>query len=153
VFSLKGKRKEMIRGDKLRELIFFVYLNSKYGTGVVDIPKLKETLGYSTGGIYNALDESGYFTRKGDEVSLTSKGAEYFKEKHMPYYSMVNPLSGLLIVLGTLALTRSLLETFTGISLVLFNWQSGLALLAGGITLRFFFLRLMFYFMKLRKEL
>jgi len=50
------KKKDLIKGDMLRELIFLVYLNNKYGLGKrIRISKLKDFIGYSTGGIYLSL--------------------------------------------------------------------------------------------------
>lgn len=65
---MSKRKEEKLKGDKIRDLILIVYLNNKYDKDKNRIPWLKEKLGYSTGGIYNALDESGYFERTSDAI-------------------------------------------------------------------------------------
>lgn len=146
----KGE-KETLKGDKLRELIHLVYLNSKYGTGKARISRLKEALGYSTGGIYNALDESGFFDRKGDEINLTSKGVEYAERTLLPYFSAFNPIAYMLMFLGTLCIFQWYL--WISAHALIFDWHVGTVLIVGGIVLRFFLLRLVFWAHKLKKQL
>jgi len=146
----KGE-KETLKGDKLRELIHLVYLNSKYGTGEARISRLKEALGYSTGGIYNALDESGFFDRKGDEIHLTIRGVEYAEKTLLPYFSAFNPIAYMLMFLGTLCILQWYLWSLA--RTLIFDWRVGTILIVGGIVLRFFLLRLVFWAHKLKKQL
>jgi len=85
------RKEDSIKGDKLRDLILLVYLNNKYGLGKkIKISKLKEFLGYSTGGLYNALDESGFFIRKGDGIALSASGETYAGKKLLGQIQMVD---------------------------------------------------------------
>ncbi len=151
---LSKQKDERIRGDKLRNMILLIYLNTKYGTGKVRISKLKETLGYKGQGIYNILDGSNLFETNlaRDDVRLTEYGTRYVEKWWLPYFSAFNPVSYLFIILGSLLLIHWLLRTFANI-IIVFDLYSGLALIVGGIILRFFFLRLFFWIMKLSKKL
>ena len=144
------KKKNLFRGDKLRELIFFVYLNEKYGTGETQISRLKRSLGYSTGGIYNAIDDSGYFQRSGDIIRLTENGSKYVKEKILTQYSALNPFCYLFILLGANIIFFWILKNFMNISVV-FEWYQGVALIIGGLIIRFLKFRLTHLILKLRK--
>ncbi len=48
-----------LRGDKLKDLIFFVYLHNRYSKDKIKVADLKKIFGYSSGGvIYHHLDSS-----------------------------------------------------------------------------------------------
>jgi hypothetical protein len=147
-----ARKDQKLRGDKIRDLLLLIYLNEKYGGGKVRISALKETLGYSTGGIYNALDESGYFMRRGDVVTLSQSGQEYVKKQWIPYLQVVNPFSYFLIFIGSLLFMSWFLRTYYSIILV-FGWYEGLLTIAVGLILRFAFSRIMYWFYKLRKKM
>ena len=87
----KEKKEDLVKGDKLRDLILLVYLNNKYGKEKNEIPELQEILNYSTGGIYGALDFSGYFQRSPVGIELTEKGKDYLTKKILPQYNAFNP--------------------------------------------------------------
>jgi hypothetical protein len=148
----RQKSEEKLRGDKLRDLILSVHLNNKYGKGNNEIPALREILGYSVGGIYNALDSSGYFRRKPDRIELTIKGEEYLKNKILPQYSIINSVSNVLIVLGFVFLIQWIEWNYLDYPLIL-PWYSWLTLVGGGFFIRFFTLRLNYWFIKRRKEM
>lgn len=143
--------KETLKGDKLRELIHLIYLNSKYGTGEARISRLKETLGYSTGGIYNALDESGFFERRGDKIRLTSRGIEYAEKTLLPYFSAFNPIAYMLMILGVLCILQWYLWSL--FRALIFDWRVGMILIACGFVLRFLLPRLVFWVHKLKKQM
>jgi len=146
------KKEQKLRGDKIRDLLLLIYLNEKYGGGKVRISTLKKTLGYSTGGIYHALDESGYFERKGDVVTLSQRGQEYVKTEWIPYLQVVNPFSYFLMVIGSFFLISWLLRTYYNILLV-FGWYEGILMIAVGLILRFAFSRITYWFYKLMKKI
>jgi hypothetical protein len=148
----RQKREEKLRGDKLRDLILLVYLNNKYGKGSNEIPALRETLRYSVGGIYSALDSSGYFERKTDRIELTEKGEEYLKSKILTQYSLINSVSNMLILLGFVFLVQWIDWNYAHYALIL-PWYSCLILLGCGLFIRFFTLRLNYWFIKRRKEM
>ena len=146
----KGKQ-EKLKGDKLRELILLVYFNNKYDKSKNKISWLKENLGYSTGGLYSALDYSGYFERKGDEINLTEKGSSYLKREILPHYTVFNPIGNFFIMIGLFLLFQWYLWTYSK-TLLIFQWYSALLIIAGGIVVRFFFMRLTYQIMKRQKQ-
>ena len=69
-----------IRGDRLRELILLVGLKDKYG-GSFSKSELRRIIGYKRGGgIYDALEKSGFFVIDGDNISLNEEGKKYFSK-------------------------------------------------------------------------
>jgi len=148
----KEKKEELVKGDKLRDLILLVYLNNKYGHGKNDIAELKETLGYSTGGIYSALDNSGYFERNANGIQLTEKGNGYLDHKIMPRYSDSKSIGNAFIILGFVFILQWVDWTFFQYAFII-PWWSGLTVLVGGIIIRFFILRLYYFAIKRRKKM
>jgi hypothetical protein len=149
--SLLGKKKEeKLKGDKLRDLILIVYLNNKYDKDKNRIPWLREKLGYSTGRIYNALNDSGYLERTGDEISLTKKGTVYLNRQILPHYTAFNPLGNFLIALGFIFLLQWYSWTYSHVAAVL-PWYSAIMIIVGGILVRFLFLRIVHWMMKTSK--
>jgi len=148
---LKRRKEEKLKGDKLRELILLVHLNNKYDREKNKIPWLKEKLGYSTGGLYNALDESGYFERKNDEIHLTEKGTNYLNRQLLPQYTVFYPIGNFLITLGLVFLLQWYLWTYAHTPMI-FQWYSAVMVIASGIVIRFFFLRIVYWIISRRKE-
>lgn len=144
------RRKKSFRGDKLRELILLVYFNNKYDKDKNRMPWLKENLGYSTGGLYHALDNSGYFEKNKDEISLTEKGTNYLNKHILPQYTVFYPIGNLLIILGLVFLLQWYLWTYVN-TLMIFQWYSAIMVIAGGIVVRFFLMRLSYWMMKRKK--
>jgi hypothetical protein len=138
---LGKKKEEKLRGDKLRELILLVYFNNKYDKDKNKIPWLREKLGYSTGGLYNALDDSGYFDRKQDEINLTEKGIDYLNNHILPQYTIVYPICNAVIILGFVLLLQWYFWTYTKAAMI-FPWYSALMIIAMGLTIRFLFMRM-----------
>lgn len=144
--------RELIRGDKLRDLILLVYLNNKYGLGTkVDVSKLKDYIGYTRTGLATALSESAYFIRKGDEITLTDAGERYVKKVWMPYYRAFNPIAYFFIFLGLILLTQWYLLTYNKILLSV-DWYAGVALIAGGLLIRFALLPASYWLLKFRRR-
>lgn len=148
----KTKSEELVKGDKLRDLILLVHLNNKYGKGKNEIPALKEILDYSTGGIYSALDNSGYFERTTDGIQLTEKGKKYLSEKILPQYSLLNSVGNVFIVIGAVFILQWLEWTYWQHAFIL-NWYAGLSLLVGGLVLRFLGLRLHYWVIRKKKKM
>jgi len=144
------KEEEKLRGDKLRDLILMVYLNNKYDKDKNRISWLKEKLGYSTGGLYHALDNSGYFERKKEDIYLTEKGTNYLNKQILPQYTVFNPIGNLLIILGFVFLLQWYSWTYAHKPVVI-PWYSALIAIALGILVRFLFLRLVHSIMKRKK--
>jgi hypothetical protein len=145
------KEEEKLKGDKMRDLILMVYLNNKYDKDKNRIPWLKEKLGYSTGGLYNALDESGYFERTSDGICLTEKGINYLNKQILPQYTAFYSVGNLLITLGFVFLLQWYFWTYTQTPIII-PWHSAIIIIAGGILVRFFFLRLNHLIMKMKKK-
>ena len=148
----KEKSEGKLKGDKLRDLIFLIHLNNKYGHGKNEIAELKETLGYSTGGIYNAVDNSGYFERTVNGIQLTEKGKEYLDRKILPRYSDSKSVGNALMLLGFVFILQWVEWTYFQYTFVI-PWYSGLTVLVGGIILRFFILRLYYLTVKRKKKM
>lgn len=146
-------RRELIRGDKLRDLILLVYLNNKYGLGTAIRPsKLRQYLRYSTGGFYNALDESGYFTRKGDEIQLSSKGERYARMELMSQFRAFNPIAYFLVFFGIVLMAHWYLYTFYK-TFLFFDWTVGMSFTILGLVLRFALPFFVYWFLKITKRL
>jgi hypothetical protein len=148
----KSQKEKKLKGDKLRELIFLVHLNNKYGKERNEIPALKEILGYSTGGIYNALDSSGYFERTVDGIRLTKQGKEYLNREILTPFKISNSVGDVLIFVGLVFLFQWIEWTYAHSSLIFPVW-SALVAIAGGVFIRFFLLRLNYWFIKKSKRM
>jgi hypothetical protein len=148
---LSKEKEEKLGGDKLRELILLVYFNNKYDKNKNKISWLKENLGYSTGGLYNALDNSGYFERKADEINLTQKGTNYLKTQILPKYTAFYPVGNFLIILGIVFLWQWLLWTYANTPVII-PWYSATMVIVGGTIIRFFLMRLNYWIMRNRKS-
>jgi hypothetical protein len=147
---LTRKAESKLKGDKLRDLILVVYLNNKYGKDKNTMPWLKKKLGYSTGGLYHALDDSGYFERTADEIRLTEKGTNYLNKEILPQYTAFNPIGNVLIILGLVFLLQWYMWTFAQTSVIV-PWYSAIIVIAAGIVIRFFYLRLAHWIIKTKK--
>jgi hypothetical protein len=148
----KAGTKEKLRGDKLRELILLVHLNNKYGKGRNEIPALKEILGYSTGGVYNALDSSGYFERTANSIQLTELGKKYLNREILTPYKISNSVGNVLIIAGFVFLLQWIEWTYLNYALILPLWFALLAI-GGGAFVRFFILRLEYWLIKRNKRI
>ena len=136
----------------MRELILLVYLNDRYGfSKKLDVSKLKEFIGYSAGGLYNALDESGYFHRKGDEISLSDKGEKYAKRELMRQYRNLYPLSYVFIFLGIILTAHWYLLQYRDV-LLFFDWAVGASLIVCGLIVRFMMPALTLWFLRIFKK-
>lgn len=146
------RKSDLIKGDKLRELILLVYLNDKYWLDKrIEVSNLKKFLHYSTGGIYNALDESGYFERKGNEITLSDRGKRYAIKELMQRYRVLYPLGYFLLFFGIILIIHWYLLTYHRIFLF-FDWTVGLSFIVCGLLLRFAMPALTFWFLKIRKK-
>lgn len=150
LIHVNKKKEEKLKGDKLRDLILMVYLNNKYDKDKNRIQWLKEKLGYSTGGLYHALDNSGYFERKKGEIQLTEKGTDYLNKQILPQYTAFYPIGNVLIILGFVFLLQWCFWTYKQ-TVMLIPWYSAVIVIALGIFVRFFFLRLNHLIMKMKK--
>jgi hypothetical protein len=136
----------------MRDLILVVYLNDKYDKDSNTMPWLKKKLGYSTGGLYHAIDNSGYFERTGDGIRLTEKGTAYLNRQILPQFTAFYPLGNFLIILGFVLLIQWYSWTFAETPMVI-PWYSALLITATGFLIRLFFLRLAHWVIKFKKKL
>lgn len=142
--------KDSIRGDKLRDLILLVYLNNKYGLGTtIKLSKLKQFLSYSTGGLYNALDDSGYFIRKGDEITLSDAGERYARKNLMQRFRAVYPVGYFLTFFGMILIAHWYLLMYHDIFLF-FDWTVGLSFILVGLLIRFALPPFAYWILKIR---
>lgn len=135
----------------IKDLILMVHLNSKYDKDKNRVPWLKEKLRCSSGELYSALDQSGYFKRTHNGIALTEKGTSYLNNQILPSYTAFYPLGQLLIALGFVLLMQWYFFTYTQITLIV-PWYSSVTIIAGGIFVRFFLLRLNYLIMKTKKR-
>ena len=150
--KIRQKNVDLLKGDKLRDLILLVHLNNKYGKGRNEVSELKENLGYSTGGIYSALDSSGYFERKPDGVLLTQKGEAYLKSKVLPQYDIFKIIGYAILFIGFVLIFQWYDWTYLKVYLV-FPWYSDIGFVFLGVILSFFMLRMKYSVFKRKKKM
>jgi hypothetical protein len=149
---LGSKKEENLRGDKLRELILWVYLHNKYEKDKIRMSFLKEKVGYrGPGGLYSAINSSGYFDKERDEITLTEKGVEYLNRKILPSYKAFDPVGNFLIVLGLVFLLQWYVWTYQHSPLII-PWYSAIICVVVGIVVRFYFMRIGYWIMKHSKK-
>lgn len=149
----KVKGEEKLKGERLRDLLFMVYLNNKYGKGKNTISELEEIVGYSSpGGIYHALDNSGYFERTGNEIKLTKLGNKLLNKKILSEYSIANTTGTALIIISFVLLLQWVEWTYFNNPIIL-QWYAIIPLLVGGLLIRFFLLRLIYWKIKKQKKM
>lgn len=147
------RMRDSIKGDKLRELILLVYLNDRYGLSKkLKVSKLKEILGYSTGGLYNALDESGYFERNKDEIALSEKGVRYAKENLMRQFRAIYPIGYFFLLFGIILIGHWYLLKYHNI-LLFFDWTVGFSFILGGLLLRLALPAMVFWMLKILRKM
>jgi phosphoglycerol transferase MdoB-like AlkP superfamily enzyme len=132
-------------------LIFLVHLNNKYDNGRNEISELKSILGYSTGGIYSALDSSGYFEKKTNGIILTEKGEDYLRSRILPQYDIFKILGYAFIFLGLVFTLQWWEWTYLETNL-LFPWYTNVSIIALGIFLSFFILRAKYFMVKRNRK-
>jgi len=145
--------KKKIRGDLLRELIFFVYLRNKYDVKrEVAVSTFKKTLGYSSGGIDYALKYSGFFEIERGMVKLSEKGREYVRRELLPQYKIYNPIGYFFMLLGVLIILQWYAFTYLNV-VITFDLWAGVLLIIAGFILRFFLLPVIYWALKIQKKL
>ena len=145
-------KKDLVRGDRLRDLMLLVHLNNRYGLGTkMDDSRLAQFLRYSRTGLRTAIYTSGYFAKKGDEITLTAKGERYVRMELLPTYRAVNPIGYFLVFLGSLLVAQWYLLNYYD-TLLVFDWSVGLYVIVGGLVIRFAILPMSYWFLKMRRK-
>lgn len=127
-------------------------MNDRFGFGKkISVSKVKQYLGYSTGGLYNALDDSGYFIRKVDDIVLSKKGEEYVKKELMQPYRAFYPIGYFFVFFGIVLIAHWYLLTYHNV-LLHFDWITGFSFIIMGLFLRFALLPFVYWYLKLRKK-
>ena len=108
-------------------------------------------LDYSTGGIYGALDNSGYFERTLDKIRLTEKGEEYLNKKILPHYDILRPIGNIIIIMSSVFILQWINWTYFQRATIM-PWHCGLILLILGFVLRFLGLRLNYLIINKKKK-
>jgi len=145
-------KKDLIKGDRLRDLMLLVHLNNRYGMGTkMDDSRLAEFLHYSRTGLSTAIKESGFFEEKGDEITLSEKGERYVRAELLPSYRAVNPIGYFLIFLGSLLFVQWYLVSYYR-TLLVFHWSSGPAVIVFGLFVRFALLPTRYWVLKILKK-
>lgn len=149
----KSKNKARLKGEMLRELIFLVYLNNRYGKGKTKISELGEIIGYSSpGGIYHALDNSGYFERNCDEIKLTELGKQYLNKEILKEHQLTKTIGNALIIIALVLLYQWVMFTYFDYVAII-SWINVIPLLIVGIITRFFILRIKYWLIKRQKRM
>lgn len=132
--------------------MLLVHLNNRYGLGTrMDDSRLAQFLDYSRTGLRTAIDESGYFVRKGAEITLSEKGEIYVKRELLRPYRAVNPIGYLLVFIGSLILVQWYLLSYHKTLLIL-DWSVALPIIVCGLLVRFALLPMSYWFLKILKK-
>ena len=146
------RNEEDLRGDKLRELILWVYLHNKYEKDPIKMSFLREKVGYrSPGGLYSAINSSGYFDRRNDEITLSESGLDYLSKRILPQYKAFDPVFNFLIILGMVFLVQWYFYMYLKNPMVI-PWYSAIICIAVGVVAKVFFMRIGYWFMKRSKK-
>jgi hypothetical protein len=144
-------RGKAVRGDKLRDVLLFVYMNDKFSKDKIKVADLKKIADYSTGGAYSAF-ESPYIEKRGDEIHLTEEGKDYVKNRILPHYDAYKSYGNVLLILGFFLFFQWFEWTYLNVP-VIPTWYLALTVFIFGLFLRFFILRFNFYVTKKRKKI
>jgi lipid-A-disaccharide synthase-like uncharacterized protein len=143
--------KKEVRGDKLKDLILYVYAHERLSEDKIKVADLKRIVGYSTGGVYSAFASSGYITNKNDEIHLTQKGEEYVKNRILSRFDILKWCGNILILLGAFFLIQWLMWIYQNVPLIP-TWYLALTVLGTGFFLRLLVLRYYFFSVKRRRR-
>jgi hypothetical protein len=144
-------RKKAVRGDKLRDVLLYVYMHNKFSKDKIKVADIKKIVGYSPGGAYSAF-ESSYLEKTGDEIHLTEEGKDYVKSRILPQFDTYKSYGNALLFLGFFFFFQWFEWTYLSVP-VIPSWYFALVLFGCGLFLRFFVLRFNFYVTKKRKKM
>ena len=142
------KEKE-VRGDKLKDLLLYVYMHDQFSKDKIKVADLKKIVGYSAGGIYSAFESSGYIVKENDEIHLTQEGKEYVESRILPRFDIFKSFGNILILLGAFFLIQWFVWTYLNVPLIP-TWYLTLTVFGTGFFLRFLVLR--FYFFNVKRR-
>ena len=145
-------KKKEVRGDKLRDMIFAVYLHNSFSKDRMKVADLKRIVGYSTGGFYSALESSGYFTQENNKINLTQEGKEYVKDEISPRFDIFKSFGNYLFMLGFFFLAQWAFWTYLKVAMIP-EWYWTLLIFGCAFFLRFLVLRFSYFMMKRRKKI
>jgi hypothetical protein len=140
-----------VRGDKLRDIIFYVYQHDQFSKDKIKVSDLKKTIGYSTGGVYGAF-ESGYLEKVNDEIHLTEEGQKYVKNRILPKFEIYRSYGTVLLLLGFFFFFQWFEWNCFKVPIIP-EWYFVLIIAGFGIFLRFFIFRFNFFISKKRKKI
>jgi hypothetical protein len=144
-------RKKLMRGEKLKDVVLYVYMHNKFSKDKIKVSDLKKIVDYSAGGIYSAF-ESPYLEKIGDEIRLTEEGLEYVKERILPEYNVYKSYGNVLLLIGFF-LAFEWAEWYFLKTRLEPTWYFAAIIIAAGFVLRFFVLRFNFIITKRRKRM
>lgn len=150
--KIKNDEKKELKGEKMKKLIFLVYLNNKYGKGNNNISELETMVGYSSpGGIYDAINNSGYFEKTINGITLTDQGRKVLEKELLAPYQITNIVSYFVIFFGVLMLFQWAEWTYVN-ELVIIPWYSSLIVIIVGLAIRFLMVRFSYWIIKRNKK-
>jgi hypothetical protein len=144
-------KKKAVRGEKLRDLLLYVYMHNQFSKEKMKVADLKKIVDYSAGGVYSAF-ESPYLEKIGDEIRLTQEGKDFVRERILPQYEHYKSYGNLTIVIGIYFLFQWFEWTYFKVPLVS-TWYFAALIIGFGIFLRFFILRFNFFITRKTKRL
>jgi hypothetical protein len=144
-------RKKAVRGDKLRDVLLYVYMHNRFSKDKIKVADLKKIVEYSPGGAYSAF-ESSYLEKTGDEIHLTEEGKDYVKNRILPQFNIYKSYGNVLLLLGFFFFFQWFEWTYLNVP-VIPSWYFALMIFGFGLFLRFFILRFNFYVTKKRKKM
>ncbi len=144
-------RKKAVRGDKLRDVLLYVYMHNRFSKEKIKVSELKKIVDYSAGGVYSAF-ESPFLEKTGDEIHLTEEGTKYVKERILPKYGIYQSYGTVLLLVGIFFGFQWFEWTFVKVSIIPSLYFT-IILMAFGVFLRFFILRFNFYITRRRKKI
>jgi hypothetical protein len=144
-------RKKLMRGDKLKDIVLYVYMHNKFSKDKINVSDLKRIVDYSAGGVYSAF-ESRYLEKIGDEIRLTEEGLEYVKERILPEYNVYKSYGNILLLLGFFFLFEWA-EWYLLKTQIEPTWYFAAMLVTLGLFLRYLVLRFNFFVTNRRKRM
>lgn len=108
--------------------------------------------GYSSpGGIYDAINNSGYFEKTVNGVVLTQSGRKYLETEILAPYKIANTVSYAFIFFGGFLIFQWAEWTYAKYSVII-PWYSGLGIIGGGLDIRFLLIRFNYWVIKKTKN-
>jgi hypothetical protein len=141
----------MLRGDKRRDVLLYVYMHNKFSKEKIRVADLKKIGDYSPGGMYSAF-ESPYIVKNGEEIRLTEEGKQYVEERILPRYDIYRSYGNMMLLIGFFLAFQWFEWNFMHTQMEPSIYLPAI-LLGTGLFLRYFVLRFSYFVTKRRKKI